>query len=81
MEPGQLCAGLVGVAGGHPCQVRDPVAGPQPRLRFPMAVEAPAHRQRLLLPHHLHAVHPPMAGHTTDAGRQVGAMVEVDEIR
>src|SRR5688572_1494528 len=46
-----------------------------------VAVEAPAHAERLLLGNLLHAVDAPVAGHAADATRDVGAVVEEDVVR
>src|SRR5713101_5521421 len=46
-----------------------------------VAVEAPLHLQRLLLPHERHAVHLAVAGRAADALVHVDAVVEVDEVR
>src|SRR5262249_50891841 len=49
-------------------------------LGIPMAVEAPLHLQRLLLPHERHPIDLAVAGGAADAFVHVDAVVEVDEI-
>jgi hypothetical protein len=42
-----------------------------------VAVEAPAHRERLDLVHDVHLLDVPVAAHAADPGAHVGAVVEV----
>ena len=46
-----------------------------------VAVEAPFHLQRVLLPREVHQVDAPVAGDASDAFVHVDAVVEVDEVR
>ena len=62
--------------GRRPCS-----RGPDRLLRVPVAVEAPLHGQRVLLPGDRHLVHPAVAGDAADALLDVDAVVEVDEVR
>ena len=50
---------------------------PQVRLGVAVAVEAPAHAQRLGLLHDLHLLDVAVAAHAADPGAHVGAVVEV----
>ena len=51
------------------------------RLWVAMAVQAPAHAQRLGLVNHLHLVHPPVARHAAHAPPHMRTVVEIHEIR
>ena len=50
-----------------PIQVKYLIYRSQIVLRVPMAIQAPAHRQRFLLKDHIHVVHLTVATHTADA--------------
>src|SRR6185295_5534641 len=60
--------------------VENGVARPDVALRVSMAVEAPFHLERLLLPHQRHAIHLAMAGRAADALLHMDAVVEVHEV-
>src|SRR5262245_19263674 len=61
--------------------VEDLVARTHVSFRVPVAVEAPFHLQRLVLPHQRHAVHLAVAGRATNAFVHVNAVVEVHVVR
>ena len=69
-----------GSAGGFVVDAEDRRARPDVALRIAVAVEAPFHLQRLLLPHQRHPVDPAVARRAADALVHVDAVVEVDEV-
>src|SRR5437763_15514101 len=56
------------------------IARPYVQLRIAMAVDAPFHLQRLLLPHQRHAVDLSVTGGAADAFMNVDAVIEVDKV-
>src|SRR5206468_473258 len=54
---------------------------PDVTLGLPVAVDAPFHLQRRLLPHQGHPIDLAMARRAADALVNVDAMVEIDEVR
>ena len=69
------------LAGGFVGDVEDLVLRAHEPLRVAVAVEAPLHLQRVLLPHQRHLVDAAVAGRAAHALVHVGAVVEVDEVR
>src|SRR6187431_2628602 len=64
----------------RPCHVGDLADRPKVRLWVAMAVQAPAHAERLVLIDLFHLIDPPVTAHAADAAGHVGAMVEVDVV-
>src|SRR6187431_2211115 len=64
-----------------PSHVRDLFDRPEVRLRIAMAVQAPAHAERLVLVNLFHLVDPAVTTHAADAAGHVGAVVEVGVVR
>src|SRR5262249_44916179 len=63
-----------------PRHVVDLFARPDVLLRGAVAVQAPLHQQRLLLPDQRHVVHAPVAGDAADALLHMDAVIEVTEV-
>src|SRR5436309_534453 len=59
----------------------DSLTRPKVALGIPVAIQAPFHLQRLLLPHERHAIDLAMTRRAADPLVDVDAVVEVDEIR
>src|SRR4051812_39060084 len=77
----ELAAVLDGVPVRMPSQVGDQLAVADVGGGIPVAVEAPGHAERRELVYHVHLVDAAMALHAADALVDVGAMVEVRELR
>ena len=63
-----------------PGHVKDLFGRPEAPLRVAMAVEAPLHLKRLLLPHQGHLIDSAVAAYASDALLHVDAVVELDEV-
>jgi len=63
-----------------PSHVGDLFDRPQIRLRVAMAVQAPAHTERLVLVNFFHLIDPAVTAHAADAAGHVGAVVEVSVV-
>jgi len=72
--------GFEGIGAPLPIQFRDLVGRADGRRRVAMAIQAKTHAQRLGVPHFLHLIHPPMAGHATDAAGDMDRVVKIDVI-
>ena len=64
-----------------PSHVGDLFDRPQVRLRIAMAVQAPAHAERLVLVDLFHLIDPTVTADAADAAGHVGAVVEVGVVR
>src|SRR6478609_8867825 len=64
-----------------PSHVGDLFDRPQVRLWIAMAVQAPAHAERLVLVDLFHLIDPTVTAHAADAAGHVGAVVEVGVVR
>src|SRR6478735_4065462 len=64
-----------------PSHVGDLFNRPQIRLWIAMAVQAPAHAERLVLVDLFHLIDPTMTTHAADAAGHVGAVIEVSVVR
>src|SRR6478752_7170022 len=63
-----------------PSHVGDLFNRPQIRLWIAMAVQAPAHAERLVLVDLFHLIDPPVTAHAADAAGHVGAVVEISVV-
>lgn len=66
---------------GLPSHVRNPIERTQMLFRIAVAVETPAHAQRLGLIHLIHLVNAAVAGDATNAAVDVYAVIEVGVVR
>src|SRR5688500_18701829 len=69
-----------GVAGRGPGHVRHLFRRPEVFIRIAMALETPAHAERLLLEDFFHFVDTAVAADAADAANDVRAVVEEDEV-
>lgn len=64
-----------------PCHVEDAFLRPDVPFRMAMALQTPAHREWLLLPHQCHVLHRSVTGGAANAIGDVDAVVEKNVVR
>ena len=75
-----FCAKISLIGRRLPCHVGNLSMRPQIWTRIAMAIETPAHRQRLCLPDFDHLGDITMATAAPDPGREMGAVIEIGVI-
>ena len=69
-----------GIAIRHPIELRHQLRGPDVRRRIAMAIQAPGHVQRLLLPHFDHLIDAAVAAYAANASGQVRLMAKINVV-
>ena len=69
------------VVGRSPRHIEDSILRPDVSLRVAMALQTPAHRERLLLTHQRHILHRPVTGGAANAVGDMDAVIKENVVR